>query len=241
MTTPPRITTNELVETIQHIRRRHVAANDPTWGLITTDPRDVLDYLADYAHNPANPEGVRSADAVDRITLTVWLWWDDRRRERDALRDALHLLHASQVGAALGMTTRQGARDRLDRLDALLRYDRPDEKLTRDARREAASLARHGDARAAWIATHHVALDDAATRLLDAADRHQVAEREWLDELAADQARGAWTPGSIGVLGLAITEIRTAPTVLALPGHHTVFRALAAADRIRADFARIGA
>lgn len=241
MTTPPRITTTELVETIQHIRRRHAAANDPSWGLITTDPRDVLDYLANYAHNPDHPEGVRSADAVDRITLTVWLWWDDRRRHRDVLRDALRLLPASQVGAALGLTTRQGARDRLDRLDALLRYDRPDEKLTRDARREAATLVQHGDARAAWIATHHVMLDDAATRLLDAADHYQIIEREWLDELAADQAAGAWTPGSIGVLGLAIAEIRTDPAVLALPGHHAVFRELAAADRIRADFARIGA
>jgi hypothetical protein len=241
MTTPPRITTNELAETIQHIRRRHAAANDPTWGLITTDPRDVLDYLADYAHNPDNPEGVRSADAVDRITLAVWLWWDDRRREYAALRDALRLLHASQVAAALGMTTRQGPRDRLDRLDALLRYDRPNEKLTRDARRAAALYVVHGDARAAWIATRHVMLDDVATRLLDAAARYEVAEREWLDELAADQGATAWTPGSIGVLGLAIGELRTAPAVLALPGHHAVFRALAAADRIRADFARIGA
>lgn len=241
MTTPPRITTTELVETIQHIRRRHVAANDPTWGLITTDPRDVLDYLADYAHNPDNPEGVRSADAVDRITLTVWLWWDDRRRHRDVLRDALHLLPASQVGTALGMTTRQGARDRVDRLVALLRYDRPDEKLTRGARQEAALDGQHGDARAAWIATRHIVLDHAATQLLAAADRYQVTERDWLDELAADQASQAWTTGSIGVLGLAIGELRTDPTVLALPGHHPVFRALAAADRIRADFARIGA
>jgi len=241
MTTPPPVTTTALVETIQHIRRRHAAANDPTWGLITTDPRDVLDYLATYAHNPDNPEGVRSADAVDRITLAVWLWWDDKRRERDVVRDALQLLHASQVGAALGMTTRQGPRDRLDRLEALLNGDRPDEKLTREARREAALHARHGDTRAAWVATRHVLLDDVATRLLAAADRYQVTEREWLDELAADQAAGAWTPGSIGVLGLAVGELRTAPAVLALPGRHAVFRALAAADRIRADFARIGA
>lgn len=240
MTTPPRITTTELVETIQHIRRRHAAANDPTWGMITTDPRDVLDYLADYAHDPDNPEGVRSADAVDRITLTVWLWWDDRRRHRDAIRDALRLLHASQVGAALGMTTRQGARDRHDRLKALLRYDRPNEKLTRAARREAALDSQHGDARTAWVSTRHVLLDHTTTRLLEAAARYRITERDWLDELAADQDSQAWTPGSIGVLGLAIGEIRTDPTILALPGHHPVFRDLAAADRIRADFARIG-
>jgi hypothetical protein len=112
--------------------------------------------------------------------------------------------------------------DRLDRLDALLEYDRPDEQLSRTARRE----ARNRDARQTWIDEHrdHVraalaGLLAQARRVLDAdppdggdppdghapapnADRHLPSagpgEGDWLDELAADYTADALTPGHPG-------------------------------------------
>ncbi|MDT7703001.1 MAG: hypothetical protein QOJ30_5326, partial [Pseudonocardiales bacterium] len=102
-----------------------------------TAPRDVLDYLA--RRGPAGiPRWVAAADTADALILSTWCWWDDRRREHRLLRTGRSLgLSLSELGAPLGITTRRGTQDRIDRLDALLRYDRPDEQLTRAARCEA--------------------------------------------------------------------------------------------------------
>lgn len=97
-----------------------------------SDPRDVLDYLRKYSGSNI-PRWVLQADVCDALTLNNWLWWEDRRRE-------LHFLKAggdrglflSQLGAQVGVG-KQGVLDRIDRLEALLRHDRPDEKIARGA------------------------------------------------------------------------------------------------------------
>jgi hypothetical protein len=120
-----------------------------------------------------------------------------------------------------------------------LKYDRPDEKLTREERHLQATDATYRDARILWIELHKDRLYSLTTRLLAEADRHGVAEREWLDELEHDHIRDAFTPGSMGVLGLALAEIRTARAVVELRTTHSVHRVLAAGDKLRAGYARI--
>jgi hypothetical protein len=58
-------------------------------------------------------------------------------------------------------------RDRIDRLEALLSFDHPDEQLTRAARR-AASIA---DPRQAWLDAHQDRAVDVIKRLLAQAAR----------------------------------------------------------------------
>jgi hypothetical protein len=129
--TPPRSTAAEVDATISRITRRHAKVDDPHREQLGTDPRDVLDYLREH-DGPHLPRWVRQADISDALTLHVWLWWDDRRRLHRTLSTGKRLgLFLTQLGAPLGIRSAQGTQDLLDRLTALLRYDRPDEQLTR--------------------------------------------------------------------------------------------------------------
>lgn len=215
-----------------------------------TDPRDVLDYLA--ARGVAGiPRWVAAADTADALVLHTWCWWDDRRREHRLLRSGRSLgLSLAELGAPLGITTRRGTQDRIDRLDALLRYDRPDEQLSRTARREAKAR----DARQVWIDDHRNDvgavlagflaqarrfLDHVAPHELEAAgdDPPSAGAGEWLDELAADYTGDAITPATLAVAGLAAAELRTTPAVLALDPRHRLHTALREVDALRARLA----
>lgn len=236
MATPPRVTPTEAAAAVRRITRRHRKVDDPRLEQLGTDPRDVLDYLGRYSEGL--PRWVRQADVADSLTLGVWLWWEDRRRLRATLRSGRNLgLFLTQLGAFLGIRTAQGTQDLIDRLDALLLHDRPDEKLTREARRVAA--ADQDGSRSAWIELHRDELHDITGQLLTAATRYQVEDREWLDELAVDHMEGRYTPASMVLLGLAAAEVRTATTVTELKTAHAVHRVLATAERLRSEFARL--
>jgi hypothetical protein len=241
MRTPPFIVDDEVTSTLRHLRKRHVDANDPTWGMITRDVRGTLDYLREYR----GPDHVRRADVINRETLQVRLWWDDRARERDTLIDGIRWGWTQrELGGPLGISTAQGFRDRLDRLNMLLDGHRPDEKLARDARRAArVTKGVEGDVRARWLAEHRRALRTAAAGVLDVADRVGVTCRDWLDELAADLEADAWTPGSIAVLGLAVADVRSDLTFAALSElerTRTYGGPLRDADELRSGFAGFG-
>jgi hypothetical protein len=209
-----------------------------------SDPREVLDYLRKYSR-PDMPRWVLCADVCDALTLNNWLWWEDRRRE-------LHFLKAgrdrgiflAQLGAQVGVG-KQGVVDRIDRLEALLRYDRPDEKITRAARRARQQARERGVAEQAWLDAHRDELIAVMTDLVDQAGRYLIdsAEREWIDELALDARDDELTPATMVILGLASAELRTAPAVLALDSTrpYTVHTVLARADRFRSQFAELGA
>jgi hypothetical protein len=209
-----------------------------------SDPREVLDYLRKYSR-PDVPRWVLCADVCDALTLNNWLWWEDRRRE-------LHFLKAgrdrgmflAQLGAQVGVG-KQGVVDRIDRLEALLRYDRPDEKITRAARRACQQARERGAAEQAWLDAHRAELIAVMTGLVDQADRYPVErpEREWIDELALDARDDELRPATMVILGLATAELRTAPAVLALDSTrpYIVHTLLARADRLRSRFAELGA
>lgn len=250
MATPPRITEIERDAAVERIAARHRRIDDPRSSALGTEPRDVISFVLD--RGPAGvPRWVAALDHHDALVLSTWCWWEERRRERRLLRQGLHLgLTAGELGAPLGMSSRQGLRDRLDRLDALLSHDRPDEQLSRDARR----AGRERDARQHWIDVHraHVrsvlaGLIAQTRRFLEApaggdglgGEDEQAADesaREWLDELAHDYADAAITPATLAVAGLLAAELRAHPRVLGLAPRHRVHAALASVEALRTRF-----
>lgn len=227
------------------IARRRAKANDAHRELLPdapdSDPRDVLDYLQKYS-GPDIPRWVLQADVCDAITLINWLWWDDRRRELHFLKSGrARGIFLAQLGAQVGVG-KQGVVDRIDRLDALLRYDRPDEKISRAARHADRQARELRPAQQAWLTAHRAELTSVVSGLVRQADRYQLddAERDWLDQLASDLRDDMLAPATIvTMLGLAIAEIRTAPAVLALNSSrpHAMHHLLIRAERLRSAFA----
>lgn len=106
-------------DALHRIARRHQRYDDPRWSEAGTEARDVLDYLR--RHRGRLPHQVTHDDAWDELVLSAWVYWDERRRERELLRHALTRgLSLREVGAFVGLHSRQGLRDHLDSLDARL-------------------------------------------------------------------------------------------------------------------------
>ncbi|WP_308820175.1 hypothetical protein [Pseudonocardia alni] len=156
---------------------------------------------------------------------------------------------ALELGAPLGIRTRQGVRDRLDRLDALLVHDRPDEQLTRESRRS----ARDRDARQVWIDDNldriravlaglvaqvgrlwGQAEDDSSCRSEGPLDEDI---REWLAELTIDYRDNVITPATFAVAGLLIGCVRGHPHVAELDRRHRLHSSMSGVDALRSDFA----
>src|SRR4029077_9934693 len=150
-----------------------------------SDPREVLDYLQQRSGADI-PRWVLQADVCDALTLNNWLWWEDRRRELHFLKAGRDRgLFLSQLGAQVGVG-KQGVLDRIDRLEALLRYDRPDEKIARAARRAQRERCQRLPVEQAWLSARRNDLRAVITGLVDQADRFALEEREWVDELEID-------------------------------------------------------
>lgn len=206
-----------------------------------SDPREVLDYLR-RCSGPDIPRWVLQADVCDALTLNNWLWWEDRRRELHFLNAGRELgLFLSQLGAQVGVH-KQGVLDRIHRLEALLRYDRPDEKIAREARRAERERLERLPVEQAWLSARRDELCAVIAGLVDQSDRFQVEERDWIDELDSDARDDDFTPATMVILGLAATELRTAPAVLGLDSTrpYAVHTVLAHADQLRGQFAALG-
>ncbi len=227
---------------------RRLKVDDPNrWRLPDSpdsDPREVLDYLQKYS-GVGIPRWVLQADVCDALTLNNWLWWEDRRRELHFLRAGRDRgLFLAQLGAQVGVG-KQGVLDRIDRLEALLRYDRPDEKITRTARRLDQEARQRAPGERAWVQAHREEILSVIDGLARQADRFALDEdsREWLDELVIDARDDALRPATMVLLGLASADLRTTPAVLELDSSRpfAVHSVLARADRLRCEFAAIGA
>lgn len=207
-----------------------------------SDPREVLDYLRQYSGRDI-PSWVLQADVGDALTLNNWLWWEDRRRELHFLRAGRERgIFLSQLGAQVGVG-KQGVIDRIDRLEALLRYDRPDEKISRQSRKSSRQATERWPSEVAWLHDHRAELVAVITALVDQAEHYALPDeaREWIDEAAIDARSGEFTSASMVILGLAAAELRCAPAVLALDSTrpHTVHSVLARAERLRCRFAEL--
>lgn len=201
----------------------------------------MLDYLQKYS-GAGIPLWVLQADVCDALTLNNWLWWEDRRRELHFLKAGRDRgLFLSQLGAQVGVG-KQGVVDRIDRLEALLRYDRPDEKISRASRRAARERCERLPDEQAWMRMRRNELAAVITDVVSHADRFNVEDREWIDELEIDRRDDEFSASTMVILGLATAELRTAPAVLSLDSSrpYGVHAALARADRLRAQFAKLG-
>jgi hypothetical protein len=246
MTTRPKVNRSELERAIAMIAKRRTKIDDYHRELLPdapdSDPREVLDYLQKYSGSDI-PRWVLQADTCDALTLINWLWWDDRRRELHFLKAGrARGLFLAQLGAQIGVG-KQGVLDRIDRLEALLRYDRPDEKIARASRRADREAQERRPAQQAWLDAHREELVALIAGLVAEAERYELEDddREWLDQLAIDARDDNLTAATITILGLAAAEVRTAPAVLALdsPRPHTVHSLLIHADGLRSQFAEV--
>jgi len=148
----------------------------------------------------------------------------------------------SQLGALVGVG-KQGVLHRIDRLQALLRYDRPDEKITRAARRAERERCARLPVEEDWLAARRDELRSVISGLVNEADRLGAEERDWVEELEIDWREDQVTSATMVILGLATAGLRTAPAVVNLGttrpcAVHTV---LARADELRSRFAELGA
>jgi len=119
---------------LARIARRHLSCGDSSWSEAGSDgeeaARDVLGYLRRYRGR--FPREVVNDDTWDQLVLSAWVYWDERRREAELIRHALSRgLSLREIGAFVGLHSRQGLRDHLDSLEARLHeYHR----LTREHR-----------------------------------------------------------------------------------------------------------
>jgi hypothetical protein len=248
MATRPKVHRSEVSRAIVTIANRRAKVEDRNREMLPdspdADPREVLDYLRKFSGRDI-PRWVLQADVCDALTLNNWLWWEDRRRELHFLKAGRDRgLFLAQLGAQVGVG-KQGVLDRIDRLEALLRYDRPDEKITRSSRRSHREVRERRLAEYAWLDDHREELVAVMTGLVGQADRYHIdgKEREWVDELAIDARDEDLRPATMVILGLAAAELRTAPAVLGLDSRrpHAVHTLLARADGLRSKFAELGA
>jgi hypothetical protein len=235
---------SELESTLVRIARRRAKVDDPDREKLpdspASDPREVLDYLCKYS-GPHIPRWVLQADVCDALTLNNWLWWQDRRRELHFLKAGRERgLFLSQLGSQVGVG-KQGVIDRIDRLEALLRYDRPDEKLSRASRSAERERRDRWPIEQAWLDAWRDELRAVIAGLVEQADRLDVVERDWVDELDIDGRADDISAATIVILGLASAELRTAPSVLGLDSArpYAVHSLLARADNLRNQFAEL--
>jgi hypothetical protein len=243
--TRPKVHQSELGSAIERIARRRAKVDDRHREKLpdspASDPREVLDYLRKYS-GPSIPRWVLQADVCDALTLNNWLWWEDRRRELHFLKAGRDRgLFLTQLGAQVGVG-KQGVLDRIDRLEALLQFDRPDEKISRESRRAERERAQRTPSEQEWLAGRHDELAAVIADIVSHADRYGLPEREWIDELEIDARDDDFNSATMVILGLAVGELRTAPAVLSLDSSrpYGVHTALARADALRGQFAALG-
>lgn len=144
----PYVGSRERDAALRRIAARHERCEDSRWseaGHEGDDPaRDVLDYL--HRHHTRLPRAVSGEDARDALVLSAWIHWDERRRERELLRRARSYGHSlGELGAFLGLNTRQATYDYLDRLEALVEAHTTDQARQARAASERVERQRAAD------------------------------------------------------------------------------------------------
>ncbi|MFD7161321.1 hypothetical protein ACFV9C_42515 [Kribbella sp. NPDC059898] len=251
MSTRPRVAQTEVSAAIIRIARRRAEIDDRSRDLLPdapdSAPGEVLDYLMRHSGNNV-PSEVRLKDAKDAIVLTNWMWWEDRRRELHFLKAAVEAgMFLNEIGGLIGVG-KQGVKDRIDRLTALLGEEgRPDEKLMRAHRRAEQEQAGTEDSPAAhvvWLRANWPELKELVVDLNAQAERHGLkdSDREWLDELMIDVDEDRVNPQTMVMLGLATADIRVSTAFVRLPNRrpHAIHLLLQHADRMRTEYAGLG-
>lgn len=218
---------------VRRIAARRLRAGDTRADEIPDNPTGVLAYLRKHP-NPLTRTLGEDVDALGLIEATRDLLDGLEYAILDRNLDEPGGLTAERLGAAYGMTSRQGARDRRDRLwSARHNPDgRRDEKYARQHRAELRAAQKTADklavARERWLHRHYDETAQLAAVLLE--HRHLLDHDDdasgWLDEVAADHRRTVVSHTAWVVLGLAVDAYT------ALPGPPAPVRA--AVDQYRA-------
>ncbi|GAA5175022.1 hypothetical protein GCM10023321_80130 [Pseudonocardia eucalypti] len=208
MATYPPIGDQERDAALARIAARHRQSDDSRWSEAGTEARDVLEYLR--RRQAQLPYALAARDVWDELVLSAWVEWDERRREAELLHRALRLgLSLREVGQYLGIGSRQGMRDYLDRLDAVLadhaesraavhgpatgdgstdplhrwsRSTRAQRGADVHATRARRAARRARPARQTWIAAQHDRIAGVISTLLEQAERIGIEPAESADE-----------------------------------------------------------
>lgn len=210
MTTPPRVHPQAVDAAADSIFRRHTDRGDQAADEMGHLPRDVLAYLRRRA--PQLPDGLRVDDLDDVAVLLLGNWWDEQRELLFWLRQVVKLGAArKEFAGTFGITSKQGFRDWLDRLEALLSETgpgRPDEQSQRADRRSLAEEAnRPATSEQKWLADHVGEYAKLATDLLGFYMLVDDYTAEAIAEVRRDLAEGDYEPDRIVVLGLAMESL----------------------------------
>jgi hypothetical protein len=266
-------TVPELDAAIDRIEKRHLKVEDPRFGSVDVSrPAELLEYIhrqtVEHVGNLVSgaarlPRWVVVHDVDDGLVLHNWNRAQEQRRERDLLRDGITLgIPLSQLGAPLGLGSRirsadgnrrQGVQDRLDRLEALLKFDRPDASITRAARRVARETAERKaagehDPQTAWLHANASWISGVAAQLLALEPFADDAAAELLVEVRHDWRDGEWTPGSLVWMSMAAQALRvssfvdksnTVRYVADLGATHRAHRTIKAVEDLRAAFTQL--
>lgn len=204
MATYPPIGDQERDAALARIVSRHAQFDDSRWSEAGTEPRDVLAYLR--RRQAQLPYALAARDVWDELVLSAWVEWDERRREAELLHRALRLgLSLREVGQYLGIGSRQGMRDYLDRLDAVL----ADHAQSRTAPRGPATGDGSTDPLNRWSQSTRSqrGADVHATRAKRAARRARPARQTWI---TGNQGRIAGVIGTLleqtDRIGIEITD-----------------------------------
>jgi hypothetical protein len=123
VSTYPPVTDRECADALARIRARHEKHPDPRWWQAEPDSDEAASSVLAYlrANHARYSRGLAAADVWDELVVSAWLYWQRARAERELLHRARYYgLSLADLGAFLGIHTRQGMQDRLDGLDGLL-------------------------------------------------------------------------------------------------------------------------
>ena len=234
----PHVHRVELTAALDRIAERHARADDETFARIDADsPVHVLEYLVKSP--PSLPKDVVKADVCDGLVLNGWAWWEDIRREHTLLSRGVSAgISLGELGARLGVTD-EGAQNRIDRLDALLRFDLPDASLAREARRVDRADADQAETVDAWFVEHEEEVATVAVRLIAWGDLGDAETWEWLSEVRSDWLDRKFNAATLTLMGLTAAALRVSPDVLGTLPQHPVHRAIRQVDELRTAFARL--
>jgi len=218
--------------------------DDPHWGDIDQEnPHDLLEYVIRYArgarrYGPSDPRrAAAKADTQDAQLIQLWLEWQLMHTDHNLIEAMGDLgLTLTQIGSRLGITTRKGVQNRLNRRRALFGdVKRPDAALGRDAH-HVTHPTPAGDPRAGWVATHRAELAAVVAKLLACYNLADEDAATSLLMLRTSWTTDEWTPGTMTVLGWAVDELRVSAPVLRLDPKHRAFAAIKTADRLRMEY-----
>jgi hypothetical protein len=234
----PHVHRSELTAALDRIAERHARADDEIFARIDSEnPADVLGFLVKNLH--LLPPDIKEADVRDALILNGWMWWEDVRREHALLVAGVAAgVPLGELGARLGVTD-EGVQNRIDRGTALLRFDRPDASLAREARRTERDQADRSAAACTWIGEHEEWVAATAARLVSYGSLCDEEAGEWMEEVARDWKDRTFTPTTLTLMGLAAAALRVSPDVLNQPPQHAVHRAIRHVHDLRTQFARL--